>query len=129
MNGCVLLLNDFCRINHIRPTFIRHRCGGSSFGFKHNLNNLIKLRTVRGRIISESKPLIPVNIYNGQDLTADSLVLISDECHCYVMLYLKRLSIIIICDGLNLYRDSAKNHPINDFLPISPANYTIINFI
>lgn len=116
LNGCVLLLSQFCAANKIKQTVIQARVGGSSDSNQDE--NWLKLNVVRRWIIKEARLDIPVIIYYGQDLEGDSSVLISDDCHCYVMLYIESLGIIVIADGRNWYHEDRGQHSI-DFLVLS----------
>lgn len=114
LNGCIMILNRFCKNNKIRRTVIEPRVGGYPDD-EHDENNWIRLSTVRRWIIKETNPDIPVQIYHDQELNEDSLILLTSDCHCYVMLYVKRLGIIVIADGRNWYREDKGQNFIDKF--------------
>lgn len=121
LNGCVIAQNDFCRKNKIRPALIEPVVGGAIDG-DHNESNFISINLVKSWIKREVGSTVPVEIFLGQPISANTLALVPLDSHCYVVFVLEDLC--VVADGRDWYAEGSDER-IDDYF----ANYRRVSSI
>lgn len=111
LNKCILTLKKYLKDNNLEPTKVKHYAGASSFA-KTNPENWIEIDTIMSFIQIYRKTL-KINVNINIELfkmikKRDTIYIIEQDNHCFVILHLFEQKLCFIADGGNEFINNSK---------------------
>lgn len=108
LDGCIDLLQGYCRKNEIALSEIEGLLGADSSENGHQIKNWITMDTLLNKFAKlrsrkKVKSTLPASEWTGFG-NRDQLFFLRHDRHCYALLYTIERNLAFIADGANLFR-------------------------